>query len=368
VAALVAVAAFGGTAVAAATPDDDALRAGLEADLTRIPGVPGEALAVRAPGVRVDLAVGLADPTTGAALRPDTPFRVASMTKAFVAAAVLRLVEQGELRLTDPISRHLSDESLAVLRTDGYDVDAITVRQLLQHTSGLFDYALDDDYFAAGAADPAHRWTRLEQLQFATAHGDPLGPPGAQFAYGDTGYVLLGEILERTTGETLPAAVRRLDRFDRLGLRSTYWETLESAPPGLGPRAIQFYGDYSNANLDPSTDLYGGGGLVSTVGDLTRFFRALFHGKVFERPASLRTMTHVPAVSRDDQAAMGLYVVDAAGERCYGHRGFWGTQTIHCPDLDVTYARTINQALNDGFDSNPLEATIVETVRAASTR
>jgi D-alanyl-D-alanine carboxypeptidase len=358
---------MGAVATAGATgPDDDeaALRQGLETDLGRIPGVPGEALAVRAPGVRIELATGLADPATGATLEPDTPFRVASMTKAFVAAAVLRLVEQGKVRLADPIARHLSAASLDVLRADGYDVDAITVRHLLQHTSGLSDYALDDDYVAVGAADPAHRWTRLEQLQFATSHGDPLGPPGAQFVYGDTNYILLGELLERATGDTLPAAVRRLDRFDRLGLRSTYWESLEPAPAGLEPRAIQFYGDYSNAPLDPSTDLYGGGGLVSTVGDLTRFFRALFHGRVFEHTASLRTMTHVPAVAREEQGAMGLYVVDAAGERCYGHRGFWGTQTIHCPDLDLTYARTINQALNDGFDSNPLEATIVEIARA----
>jgi len=358
-----------GLGVAGAAPDrQQQLRTGIEADLAANPTVPGEALAVRAPGLRVAPASGLADTAAGTPLEADTPFRVASMTKTFVAAAVLRLVEEGELRLGDPIAEHLSAESLDVLRADGYDPDRITVRQLLQHTSGLYDYATDEDYETAALADPAHRWTRLEQLRFATEQGDPIGEPGEVFGYSDTGYVLLGEILERTTGATLPGAVRELVRFDDLGLDHTYWEILEPTPPDTPDRAHQYFGTIDNIVLDASTDLYGGGGLVSTVDDLARFYRALFHGKVFDKPASLRTMTTPSRPGRDEGAAMGIYVVDAAGERCYGHRGFWGTQTIHCPRLDLTFARTTNQADDADFDSDPLETVIVDIAEGFSAR
>ena len=356
---------LGGSTIAHAARDpEQQLRAGLDADLAADPSVPGEALAVRAPGFRVALAAGLADTAAGTPLDPSTPFRVASMTKTFVAAAVLRLVEQGEVDLDDPIAQYVSTESLDVLRADGYDLDHITVRQLLLHTSGLYDYATDDAYDDVNVADPGHRWTRLEQLQFAVDHGDPLGAPGKTFGYADTNYILLGELLERVTGKTLPGAVRQLLDFDALGLDHTYWEILEPTPPGTPDRAHQYYATYDNIVLDASHDLYGGGGLVSTVDDLARFYRALFHGKVFERRSTLRTMTKPSRPGRDEGAAMGIYAdVDAAGVRCFGHAGYWGTQTIHCPRLDLTFARTINQANEDAFDYDALEAVIVDAAR-----
>jgi D-alanyl-D-alanine carboxypeptidase len=341
------------------------LAAGIEADVASLPSIPGEILTVRAPGLRISLATGEADRSAGTPLAPETPFRVASMTKTFVAAAVLRLVEEGEVALDDPIARHLSDATVAMLAGDGYDPSAITVRQLLDHTSGLYDYASDPEYQVRTITDPTHRWTRAEQVRFALDHGDPIGAPGTVFAYSDTGYVLLGEVLEQVTGKSLPRAARRLLDFDRLGLHDTWWESLERAPRGEPTRALQYVGDVDNGAIDPSTDLYGGGGLVSTTGDLVRFYDALFSGRVFDDRATLDTMLEVPAVAVADGAGMGIFEVDAAGERCFGHRGFWGTQTIHCPDLDLTFARTINLALAETFDSNPLEATIVAAAKAA---
>jgi D-alanyl-D-alanine carboxypeptidase len=359
----VSVALAAGPAGAGDSSLQAALQEAIAADVASDPAIPGEILTVRAPGIDETVATGFADVDAQTPLEPDTPFRVASMTKTVVAAAVLRLVEEGKLRLADPITEHLSPESLDVLRADGYDVDGITVRQLLQHTAGLYDYAADPEYEARSVTDPTHRWTRLEQLQLATELGDPLGAPGEVFNYSDTGYILLGEILERTTGDTLPEAVRELVHFDRLGLDDTYWEILEDKPAGYADRAHQYYGtDIDNIGFDASQDLYGGGGLVSTTGDLARFYEALFGGEVFEKPSTLKTMTKVSRAGRDDQAGMGIYVVDAAGERCFGHRGFWGTQTIHCPRLDLTFARTINQALDQGFDDDALEQVIVEAV------
>jgi len=350
-----------------ATGDGEARRrllAGLEADLDANPSVPGEVVAVRAPGLDVTVAAGLADVSEGVPLRAETPFRIASVTKTFVAAAVLKLVERGDLRLDAPISKYLSPESLAVLRADGYRPRRITVRQLLTHTAGLFDYATTDAYDAVNVDDPGHRWTADEQLRFATEHGDPLGAPGKVYEYSDTGYVLLGEILGHVTGEPLPVAVRQLVDFRRLGLNHTYWETLEPEPPGGVALAHPYFDTFDGAMLDPSHDLYGGGGLVSTVGDLTRFYRALFHGRVFDDPRILRLMTKISGPGRRAGAGMGIFRVDVDGERCFGHLGFWGTQTIHCPRLDLTFARTTNQADDADFDSDPLERVIADLARA----
>jgi D-alanyl-D-alanine carboxypeptidase len=338
----------------------------LEADLATDPAIPGEVVAVRAPGLDVSAAAGLADRAGAVELRPETPFRIASVTKTFVAASVLRLVEQKKVRLDAPIARYLSPRTNRILRDGGYRPREITVRQLLRHTSGLFDYAATEEYDTINVRDPGHRWTPEEQLRFAMDHGEPIAEPGEQFSYSDTGYVLLGEIIERATGRSLPAAVRRLVGFHRLGLDHTYWETLEPAPAGEPPRAHQYYGDeFDNAGLDASHDLYGGGGLVSTVGDLTRFYRALFHGKVFDDERTLRRMLAVPAASRRTGAGMGIFRVVVDGERCYGHPGYWGTETIHCPRLDVTFARSINQADDSDFDSGPLEAVVADLARRA---
>jgi len=340
--------------------------AALEADVVADPTIPGEAVAIRAPGLDVTAATGLADVDAGIPLTAETPFRVASMTKTLVAAAVLRLVESHEVRLDAPVSEYLSKRTRRILRADGYRPDRITARQLLRHTSGLFDYATSDEYDAVNVDDPGHHWTRREQLRFATRHGDPLGAPGEVFEYSDTGYVLAGEILERATGESLPDAVRDLLHLRRLGLDHTYWEDLEPTPAGSAPRAHQYYDDYDNITLDASSDLYGGGGLVSTVGDLTRFFRALFHGEVFAKRSTLRTMTKISGAGRDEGAGMGIFTFDVDGERCFGHRGYWGTQTVHCPRLDLTFARTTNQANDDDFDEDPLERVIADLARSSA--
>ena len=339
------------------------LRAALVADMRSNPGIPGEALAVERARVHVVLAVGLADVEARTPLDGDTPFRVASVTKTFVAAAILRLSEEGKIGLDTPISRYLSSDSLAVLGADHYQPQRITVRQLLLHTSGLFDYAESAAYDHINESDPGHHWTRAEQLRFATEHGDPVGQPGKKFNYSDTGYILLGEIIERVSGEPLAAAVRNLLHFDRVGLHDTYWETLEPTPVGATPRAHQYYDTYDNIALDASSDLYGGGGLISTVSDLATFYRALFHGEVFDRRRTLDTMTSVSGPGRDAAAAMGIFALDVDGERCFGHPGYWGTEATYCPRLDLAFARTTNQADDDDFDSAPLERVIVSVVK-----
>jgi CubicO group peptidase (beta-lactamase class C family) len=153
------------------------LQARLERKLERLlrthPTFPGAALAVRTPRREWTAAAGVANRTSRRPLRPDARFRVASLTKTFTAAATLRLAECGELALDDPIARRLGPTSAALLRADGYDVEAITVSHLLQHTSGLAgDYAELPAYPDLDAAlpDPEH------ERQLALARCLPVAP------------------------------------------------------------------------------------------------------------------------------------------------------------------------------------------------
>jgi D-alanyl-D-alanine carboxypeptidase len=336
----------------------------VRADLRAHPAIPGEAVALLTPGVRAEAAAGYADVATRVPLTPDTPFRIASVTKTFVAAAALRLVERGDLELDGAIGPHLSPETAALLRDDGYDPDRITLRQLLDHTAGLFDFATGATHDRITETDPGHRWTRAEQLRLATVDGDPLGAPGTGYRYDDTGYLLVGEVVERATDRPLAAAVRDLDRFARLGLDHTWWETFEPAPVGTPPRAHQYAGTgYDNAGLDASSDLFGGGGLVSTVGDLARFFDALFDGEVFDDDDTLDAMLTVSGPGRSAGAALGIFEARIAGVRCWGHPGWWGTEAYHCPGRELTFALTVNQSDEASIDTAPVERAVMRLAR-----
>lgn len=326
------------------------------------PAFPGVVMTVRAPGFAWTGAAGVADRASRKPLATDATFRIASVTKTFTAAAILRLVENGKLALDEPIAKHLSSASVALLREGGYDVDAIRVRHLLSHTSGLYDFAEDKDYQAYVVSHPRHRWTRAEQVRFAMIHGKPLSRPGIEEHYSDTGYVLLGEMLERLTGRGLAAAYRTLLHFERLELDETYLETLEPGAAHAKPRAHQYLGTIDTTAVDPSFDLYGGGGLVSTVDDLARFYRALLGGRVFEKPATLRTMLGKPFPAHPTDLGLGIFFLRVGGETCWWHNGFWGINVVHCPGSGMTIASMANQA--NGFiePTLRLQATVHDLV------
>jgi D-alanyl-D-alanine carboxypeptidase len=350
------------------------LQALVDADIERWPIMPARSLRVCAPslGVEVEVAAGLADLATAEPVEPGSRFRVASVTKPFVAAATLRLVEEGRLSLDDTVAALLPGAYDDLLRSGGYETGAITLRHLLTHTSGIYDFASDaydasipDGFSAQVAKDPARRWTRLEQVEFAVSHGRPYGPPGTVFAYSDTGACLVGEVLERVTGQTMGAAIRGLVGYGRLGLAHTWQETVEPEPPDLPPLSHQYEGATDVAALDASVDLYGGGGLMSTCGDLARFFRALLRGEVFRDPTTLATMTATlvgipPAADTplDDDpttAAMFLFRYDLGGETWWGHGGYWGTTAWTCPARDVTIVAGHQRSdMPEDFDRNAI--------------
>ena len=327
---------------------------GLEAQLQREmqralaadPSLPAIILAIRAPQLGCDWAGAV----TQAGISRQSPamaLRIASVTKVYTAAAILRLVEQRRLGLFDRIDGLLSPEAADLLADHGYPAADIALYHLLTHTAGLHDHAGPlSPYAELCMADPARVWTRHEQLRLGLGMGPPLAPPGTHFSYSDTGYILLGEVIERVTGMVLGPAVRQLIGYERLGLAQTWWD-IDEVPPVGAERAAQRMEELEVAAIHPSSDLFGGGGLVATMGDLVTFLRALLRGHVFEHPQTLAAALMTPSVTFTPPALLHSALLRGnvfAGRQCLGHGGFWGVQMADLSDLDVTFALSWGQA------------------------
>jgi D-alanyl-D-alanine carboxypeptidase len=279
-------------------------------------------------------AAGVSDRVTKARLQADQPVLIASNTKTYVAAAILKLEERGKLDISDPIGKYLPGRTLQKLGASSYDTRKISILQLLSHTSGIDDY-VDDAYFDTVNAHPQHRWTRAEQIERAAAIGRPLAQPGDTFKYADVNYLLLTEIIEGVTGQPFYESIRSLVGYDALKLNATWFLSLEPAPRHIPALAHQYWNKYpwDSYGLDPSWDLFGGGGIAATPSDLALFFKDIFEGKIVKDTSVLAKMyTNVPCKNPANYC-LGIRKLKIAGLTAYYHGGFWGTDAIYFPDL-----------------------------------
>ena len=308
-------------------------------------GIPGVLLHIESPAQKISWswAAGLADTQNGQTLQADQQFRIASVTKTFVACAILRLWEEGRLKLDDPIPAYISAVHTALLRQGGYEVERITIRHVLRHASGLFDHTNSPNFMAKIMQAPDHAWTRTEQVEMAATDGKPIGPVGEQFSYSDTGYILLGEIVENLTGQNLHDSLAGLLDFPGLGLVNTWIETEKDA--NSQKRIHQYYEGLDTYDFSPTMDLYGGGGLLSTCRDLAIFFLALFSHKVFRKAHTLDSMLQPfeYSLKPDKDYRLGIWRIQIEGVEAFTHTGFWGTQVIYLPELNASVAANYSQ-------------------------
>lgn len=295
-------------------------------------------------------AAGVASPAEAgkASFTVDTPLRIASITKTCVAATVLRLWEAGRLDLDAGLDGYIDANLDALLRSGGYVPAQMTIRQLLSHSAGLFDYAATESYLQQVVDSPQREWTRMDQIRFAMAHGEPLAAPGRAFHYSDTGYLILAHVIERESGLPLAGVVREQLGFAALGLAGTWWELAEAPPDGALPRAHQFLGGLDTHAFHPSMDLHGGGGLVASVRDVAVFAGALFGGRVFERAATLSEMMAANGPGDPGQYRLGLQVGLLDGRTTLGHHGFWGLAVHHLPEEGLTIAGAVTEQQGAG--------------------
>ncbi|MGH6911682.1 MAG: serine hydrolase domain-containing protein [Phenylobacterium sp.] len=332
---------------------------------------PGLAIEVVQDGkVVFSRAYGKANLEWGIPATPDTVFRIASNTKAFTAASVLILVERGKLSLDDKVATYLPDFPRA---------GDVTVRQLLTHTSGLATY--DETYH--GKPELAVQRTTPEMLGLIRGL-QPLYDfePGTAYRYSNSGYYVLGAIVEKVSGQPLGQFMAD-NIFKPLGLRNTAMDEAQDIVPHRAAgyeRDSTRPGGYRNAAEIPYTTPGPAGGLRSTVGDLTHWYEALFSGKLVSRPL-LAEMT-TPARLKDGRVtSQGLWAAPGRSappippyeygfgiriSNLQGHREYWHSGAIEgftsqlrtYPDDKVTIA-----LLSNGFRS--LDGVLEVVERAA---
>jgi D-alanyl-D-alanine carboxypeptidase len=274
-------------------------------------GAPGALVVVRAgDDVRAE-ARGYADGDRSLEMRADERFRVGSVTKTFVAALVLLLVEDGKLRLDDTVESRLPG-----LIPSG---EEITVRQLLSHTSGLPDYVEDPRVLG----DPRRRWRPRDLLALALAGPARRSAPGGGYAYSSTNYVVLGLLAEAVGDASLGKLLE--DRiFEPLDLDQTSFTPGRLSDDHVhGHRAPSHQGVVTGPPVDTSDEAawwaWGAGGIVSTAEDMQRFFAALLRGRVIE-PARLREMEPFVQAGRQ-RYGLGLATFPTPCGRAWGHTG-----------------------------------------------
>jgi CubicO group peptidase (beta-lactamase class C family) len=311
--------------------------AGLESTLAKrlSPGGPGVAVLVARNGkVLFSHAYGLADREKQIPVTPETHFLIGSVTKQFTASAILRLAEEGKLSIDDSLSKYFPSYPGG---------DKITLRLLLTHTSGLHNLTDHPDFF-----DRCVRYIAPADLLAWFEHDPPDFPPGEQFKYCNTGYVLLGQIVEKVSGQALGDYWQN-QFFGPLGMHDTgIW--VNAAPP---PHSAKGYSSL-NQKLQPAIAMDmswagGAGELYSTVGDLGRWTEALQGGRILS-PDKLKTMlTETDATKKETltRYGMGLYHSEIGWLPVVGHNGGlpgYSSTVMYFPEQKMTIAVLTNAA------------------------
>ncbi|MEV3854736.1 serine hydrolase domain-containing protein [Streptomyces sp. NPDC050095] len=330
-----ATAVAAGAAAPAIAAGPDPVRQGLET-LVHSDGAPGALASVRdrAGHVRTYTA-GVGDRDTHAKVPRDGQVRIGSVTKTFTAVVVLQLVGEGRISLDATVDHYLP----GLVHGKGIDGGDITVRQLLQHTSGLPEYEEDvtDDILKRRYVSPR------DALDIALKH-PAVSIPGAEFHYSSTNYLLAGLIVEKVTGRPFADVVdRRVIR--KIGLRHTYF-------PAPGETSIRerhpqgYRQDRSGAlrdvtEIDPSAS-WAAGAMVSTDSDLNTFFSALLGGRLLDRPELDAMRTTVP-MSEDDpdhKAGLGMITMPLPCKDAQGHQRVAWTHSGSIPGYGTWSAAT----------------------------
>lgn len=293
--------------------------------LVREDGFPGALAAVRGRDGRTrDYTAGVGDLRTRERMPVNGRVRIASNTKMYTATVVLQLVAEGKVGLDEPVETYLP----GLVRGDGIDGRNITVRQLLQQTSGLPDY---DDVFITKAADYfkiQHTHFEPRQLLDAAFTKKAEFAPGADWIYSNTNFVLAGMIAQKVTGR--PISEQITDRIiEPLKLRDTYWpEYDEQTIRGRHPRG--YWPDEDGKPVDvtvqDSSMGWAAGQLISTPRDVNTFLTALLGGKLLPADvlAEMRTTVEAHDFDTSGSARYGLGIATrdlSCGGVAWNHGG-----------------------------------------------
>ncbi|GGR33252.1 serine hydrolase domain-containing protein [Streptomyces netropsis] len=291
---------------------------------------------------------GVSDLTTRRPPLPPDRFRAGSISKTLIATVVLQLEAEGRLSIDDTVEKWLP----GVVRGHGHDGSKITLRRLLNHTSGVYDYTEDPGLHLLGTDFLAHRydtWTPEQLVALAMKHR-PNFEPGAGWSYSTTAFTLAAMVIERATGHTYASEAKRRI-FTPLGLHAS---TLPGTYPRIPAPSGRMYTVFSNdpehrvhdiTEFNPSW-AWSAGELISSTSDLNRFFTALLGGKLLPR-AQLKEMTTTvpsPNFPWGQEAGLGIFRLTLpCGTELWGHTGFLpGSQSIAYTTRDGQHGLVYN--------------------------
>ncbi|MFE7772889.1 serine hydrolase domain-containing protein [Streptomyces sp. NPDC057445] len=323
-----------------------ALEAAVEA------GSPGALAGVARAGQRTwNGEAGVADRTDGRQRRPGDRFRVGSVTKTFVATVILQLEAEGRLGLDDSVERWLP----GLVRGNGHDGRAVTLRQLLNHTSGIYNYTDDPGFvrtvFGEGFFEHRYDTFRPRDLVRTAMGHKPYFAPGADWHYSNTNYVLAGLVIEKVTGRPYGQEIER--RVLRpLGLRATSVPGTRARMPRPSGRAYSvLVGPEPGSAIHDVTELNPSGAgaageMISTTGDLNRFYRALLTGKLLPEKQLGKMTTTVPVGKEAPNHRYGLGLMAqklSCGKEVWGHSGgIHGSSSEAVTTADGRHALALN--------------------------
>jgi D-alanyl-D-alanine carboxypeptidase len=335
-----------------AAQDAAQLKADLRTQLTDILAttqVPGATFGVALPdGSSFAVAAGRSDTAMGQAMPADGRMLTGSTGKTFFAALAMQLVSEGRLDLDAPIARYLGDEPWYDSLPNAPDV---TVRMLMNHTSGIVRYELNPAFLEDITADPYREWTILDRVRYVF----PLEPPfaaGQGWTYSDTNYIILAAIMQGIVGEDLYGVIQRRV-LGPLELRNT----VPSDRPRV-PGLVQGYAGVENPfggfdatiengrmGLNPQFE-FAGGGYASTAEDLARWAKSIHEGHAFDADLLDEARDGVPArLGPGARYGLGVIMLELPAGTAWGHSGFmpgYRTEMFYFPEHRFAVALAIN--------------------------
>ncbi|WP_438829272.1 serine hydrolase domain-containing protein [Streptomyces adonidis] len=367
-AAAIAVAAgtFAAPAVAAPaerTGGHEATRKAMNATVKD--GVPGVALQAKDRHGVWKATAGVGNLRTKQPRSAHDNFRAGSITKTFIATVLLQLEAEGRVSLDDTVDKWLP----GVVRGNGHDGRKITLRQLLNHTSGIFNYT-DDEYVQSEIFLPENffknkyrTWTPDEIVGIAMGH-QPEFAPGAAWGYSNTNYTLAGMVIKKVTGNSYGDEVRARV-IEPLGLHGTYMPGADHRVPQPSSRAYSQLAENTTGKIYDVTEFNpsaanSAGEVISNPGDLNRFYSALLRGKVLPAKQLAEMKTTVPAEVVDGRYGLGLIENElSCGVTIWGHSGgIHGSSSFAGTTADGKHSLAFN--FNGDWSGDPVKVVEAE--------
>lgn len=310
--------------------------------------IPGSIIAIRDDqGNTWSTTNGYADLTTRAPITTNMHFRIGSNTKTFVGTLILQLADAGKVNLDASVNTYLAAEMSAYMAA--YDGNRITVRHLLNHTSGMFNFTADGAWGNAFISEPYKQYFPQELLILANNHATATNAPQfGNFSYSNTNYILLGLIIKKVSGMTYEEAVANGITIPQ-GLASTVvprlGDTSVPAPLARGYWEDGETGTLHDVTIRDSSTVWASGNMISTIADLAKWGELLGKGALLSTGMQTQRMQLVPM---SDHLSYGLGIVKDVPANLVGHQGGmigYTSQVYYVPDKGYTLAFFYNRTL-----------------------